>query len=196
VKKWQSTVGEARPDGIFRRKYVLYLGEPAVQVGKVHLQRGDTLTPGSEVLSEGPQLQDAHVTLTGPPERQGLLKGSRILIRFSGLSVELSGLQLGESDLDFLQPLVRSDQLTLDNATVERAGAIAFGTVPASAVVVSDTDETRCILLATPGSQPSAFRLSSDLPSANEPGVAYVDTDLVGRRIIANPSTVSGLPCV
>ncbi len=160
------------------------LSEVSVQIGQ-HVSRGDVLAATTV------ELQTARLILTGASGRQGLLANTPLTVQMpSGAQINVSGLTPAGSELPMISQLVPDkSQTNIDNVSVSLRDAVAFGSLPSSAIV-TDPSGTSCVFVRTRDGGVEASLIDAvEAAASAEPGIAYAPASLIGKSVLVNPSS-------
>lgn len=190
--------GEVNPDRVMHVSQFVYIPE-AMHGTRTNVIVGDQLVDGSRVVLGKPSLESVSIELTGPEDRQALLRDEAIVIHILGSNHPVNSLKPSSDEvaslLDVLPaPRERSveadTQQSVVDVTVSLRDPIEVGTVPSSAIVRAEGDTAACIIVVEAGGERVIPIPPSSIDGAGEPGIAFVDVSLAGQTAIANPSAV------
>ena len=184
IEQWQVLAAAPVHDGIFRPDSTLYLG----QVNPSRLQWlvavGDRLSPGMAVAKEAPSLTSASFELSGDDRRHSLVRDSPIRFEFADGTVQLDGLVPDADDLATLADALEPATPGVDGS-VSRQTPLHFGAVPSSSLVGSGP--TQCVVVVDSPTAQRTVAISVPAGASVEPGISYVQTDLVGAEVLLDP---------
>lgn len=192
IRAYQLAAGIREPSDVFERRLAVYVGQN--EGVTVVAPLGTLLSQGSELLVTQPSVASVAVTLLGPSERHRLVRSVPVLVSIDGTDLALDSLVMDSSANAAITAHIPAGTPSLEAVPVRRADPVRVGVVPATAVVISDTTGARCIISVS-GDGRSVERLDEEEVVPAEPGVAYVDDDFVGRRIVATPTASDAAQC-
>jgi hypothetical protein len=196
IKKLQRVIG-AVPDGVFAVRHTMFVpASEAWELTDVVVTPGQRLSSGDPILAEVARLVAARIEPTGPSEAAAFLNEDRLAVQLAQGQIVVGGLQLTAREVAALEPFMTDDAATVVDVRVSLVDPIVIGTVPAAAVIASETvPGKRCVVLASSDGQFTISELPPVALVSDEVGVALVDASLVGYRVMTNPAIAGEYKC-
>lgn len=177
-------------DGVFDPSYVAYVGT-AFTVAAIDVVPGDKVAVDDQIMSGTAPATKVEIK---DPDLNPLppFSGAPLMLLLADSSVSVDGTSLdGAAAMEVATALATSGAggttvedgavVRYANARIELSEPGAWGTVPSSAVYISDTG-VRCAV----DENGTAIPLVDSRESTGQPGIMLVQADLVGMRVLSD----------
>lgn len=179
----QKTDGTIEPDGVFRQSQAIFVGDEGSIAPSVSV--GDQVAQGDKIYETAPSIISSSLSFESDASRQALLSGQSLIVEWNGVRAVVSGSELdGPNDLDELFDIASPEDTQIDGVVVSLVDPIIVGSVASSAVVLDQSNGLACVLRRS--GEP--LIVEENILSSFEPGVSYVQSDLIGELVVGNPS--------
>ena len=199
VKRLQTSMG-LPTDGLFRASYFAYLADGAAQVRSVHVSVGQVVAPGEALLGTNRRVRSVLLRPADETKSFAQFSDSPTVLIAGAETLQLSALHVTPEEIDpirdFLAAGLDAGALSTSDETGETISGLlvalkdpqTIGAVPAQAIYSSPSG-IAC-LFSKHDNTYEAHRVAPDIVRSQEVGVAYVNANYVGLRVVLNPSTL------
>ena len=181
IKAFNQAHGYGKDNPVLSRAALVWIGPGPVTVGQVHVDLGDTVSPGTEVFTTTASL--ARIVVT---ESASLPRDADVELEVLGVTAPYVVGTGAITDPAAVADIAEAMGAATEGVgTIRLANPVTVGTVPASAVVSDDTGQA-CLFPDATGPAVVVEPIGGTL------GTVDLDASLIGQPVLLNPREVRG----